>query len=348
MFEVKERLTPEAILDKIDQYLIFKYYCPSFKEVDKHFHSELRKDPNPSAVITYYNNRLWYKDFGSIHKGVDCFGYVMLKYNVNFLQALGIINMDFNLGLNNPIKIEPSLNLLGFPDKVPDYKEKAITDIILQPIFRNWMIQDKEYWYKKYGITKKLLEFYLVRPVVGFNLIYLASNKTLKKTTISKNTITYSYLLAKKFNGIDRYKIYSPLEEKYKKWLSNCSEEILQGFDQLDLHGEDCVITKSLKDVMVLRTFGINSFSPQSENAGIDEKIIINIKKRYNNILLLYDFDNGGILGATKLSEKYSIRKDFIPVQYIGEAKDISDFREKFGKTKTKELLVDYFKLSIK
>lgn len=347
MFEVKPKLTPENILEQVDQYLIFKYYCPGFKEIDKHFHSELRKDPIPSAVITYYNNRLWYKDFGAKHKGVDCFGYVMLKYGVNFYQALGIINLDFNLGLESSLKLKPSLNYIGLPDtKIPDYTKDSHTDIIIKPIFREWIIQDKEYWLDWYGITKETLELFNVSPVTGFKLLYVSSNKTLNEKLILKDKITYSYLLYKKYKSIDRYKIYSPLEEKHKKWITNCDETILQGLDQLPLHGDTLVITKSLKDVMVLYEFGISSIAPQSESSDIEYSKIKMFRNRFINTTLLFDNDTGGCFGSKKLSEKYSLTENFIPEEYLINygIKDISDFRKKFGYEKTKDLLTNYFK----
>ena len=37
MFEVKEKLTKENILSRIDEYSIFKAYCPNFKEIETGF-----------------------------------------------------------------------------------------------------------------------------------------------------------------------------------------------------------------------------------------------------------------------------------------------------------------------
>jgi len=102
MFDVKEPLTKENILEKITEYDIFKAYCPNFQDIDKKFIATLNrtnKEFLPSANITYYRGKLWYKDFGSSDKAMDCFSYIQAKYNASFIQALGIINLDFNLGL---------------------------------------------------------------------------------------------------------------------------------------------------------------------------------------------------------------------------------------------------------
>ena len=100
MFDVKKQLTTENILERISEYDIFKAYCPYFSDIDRKFIAVLNRDKSeklPSANITYYRGKLWYKDFGSSDKAMDCFGYIQAKYKATFVQALGIINLDFNL-----------------------------------------------------------------------------------------------------------------------------------------------------------------------------------------------------------------------------------------------------------
>ena len=48
MFEVKEPLTLENILNKISDYDIFKAYCPNFKEIDKKFIATLNRSKEES------------------------------------------------------------------------------------------------------------------------------------------------------------------------------------------------------------------------------------------------------------------------------------------------------------
>ena len=157
MFEIKDALTVQNILKRVDEYSIFKSYCHNFNEIDKPFVSELRKEDIPSCRIIYSRGRLWYKDFGEADKMVDCFGYIMKKYSLNFIQALGVVNTDFNLGLQQGEILKPSLNLIGLPDK-PEYKEKS--PVKLKVKNREWTKGDVDFWRGNFHIEKETLDIY--------------------------------------------------------------------------------------------------------------------------------------------------------------------------------------------
>ena len=97
----EDHLHTDVILSKITEYDIFVYYIPSFKNLGKKFRSELREDNSPTVSIIAYNNKLLYKDFGNPDHTFDCFNYIRYKYNCNFIDALRIIDCDFNLGLSS-------------------------------------------------------------------------------------------------------------------------------------------------------------------------------------------------------------------------------------------------------
>lgn len=338
MFEVKELLTVENILNRVDAYSIFKTYCNNFTEVGKFFRSEFRDDPNPSVVVRFWNNMLWYKDFGAPHKALNCFEYVSYKYNMSFFETLLKINRDFSLDLADSGRVlsTKTCNVVHKND-IPDYKSAAHDDISIQPIKRDWLLKDRNYWLFNYGIDKTTLNYYNVNPITGLYLKYLTSNEIVKSVFISKYTITYSYELME-YEGIIRYKIYSPYEEGYKKWVSNTNEYILQGWKQLPDRGDLLVITKSLKDVMVLYEHGIPSIAPQSENSFINEKLFNLLLLRFKVIKVLYDNDVPGHVGASKLKLKYNIEDIYVPNE--DNVKDISDFRKKHGHGETDKLLI--------
>ena len=54
----EDHLHTDVILGKITEYDIFTYYCPSFKNLNKKFCSELREDKTPSASIKNWKNNL--------------------------------------------------------------------------------------------------------------------------------------------------------------------------------------------------------------------------------------------------------------------------------------------------
>ena len=339
MFEVLEELTVDNILAKVGEYDIFKAYCPNFKEVGVKFSADDRSDSSPSCMISPYNGSLWYKDFGKSDKAVTCFQYVMNKYGLNFIQSLGVINMDFDLGLKPYIEHVPSLNYIGLPDK-PEITNKLHSkekyDVIIDVNYRKWLSLDGDYWHQRYYLTKNILEYFNINPINKLTL----TKET--KFNINIPIETYAFLIDVE-NSIKRFKIYSPYEnsKKNKKWLSNCKEYHYQGYNQLPWLGEKLVITKSLKDVAVLSLFKIPAIAPQAESILIDYEFFQKLLKRFPTIYMFFDNDKAGIEGSRKNSNNLSIQQRFIP-QDSG-CKDISDFINKYRYNETKSLVKHLF-----
>ena len=107
------------------------------------------------------------------------------------------------------------------------------------------------------------------------------------------------------------------------------------------------MITKSLKDIMVLSLFGIASIAPHGEGTLLPQKAVDEAKKRFKRLVMLYDYDDGGLAGVQKMEKEYNIPYKFIPKHYLElyNVKDISDHIKAFGKDAThkliKELLYD-------
>lgn len=335
MFEVKKELNVSNILHKVGEIDIFKMYCSPFKEVGRKFSSELRDDPNPSAIISEFNGKLWYKDFGETEKAADCFSYIMRKYSITFIEALGMINSDFKLGLQEYVKY----------NKLPYNKEKIKTQFtnlekcvgltqgkqvkIITPIYRNWLNSDVKYWKNNYYIDIARLKRFGVRPIKAF----LLNDKYIKT-----DPTTYIFQVTSE-DGVVYYKIYSPLN-KFNKWLSNCTKNQYLGFDYLPWIGDIVVITKSLKDIMVLSLFDIPAIAPQSESQVISYYIYTNLKRRFKNIFILYDNDVSGRKGTSLTLERYSdIIPIFIPNYTDKITKDISDFIFEYRYNETYKLI---------
>ena len=310
-----DHLHTDVILSKITEYDIFRYYCPNFKELGKKFCSELRKDETPSASIIRWSGNLLYKDFGYPDHTFNCFSYVQFKYNASFINALKIIDCDFNLNLSS--KKEENLftmGYLGFSHNQPKYNEKPT---IIQKKRRSWNKEDANFW-RKYLVSKKILNTFAVEPI---------SHYWVNNNRFTCKSISYAF----KFKN--RYKIYSPYEEK-NKWLSNTKKTDVQGYNQLPNKGERLIITSSLKDVMCLYAAGYHSIAMQSEMQIPNEKLISELKTRFNIIEILYDNDfnnvnNPGQKMADKICDLYGFNNICIPKNY--EVKDPSDLIFKVG-----------------
>jgi len=311
-----DHLHTDVILSKITEYDIFMYYIPSFKELSKKFKSELRDDNSPTVYITMYNGKLLYKDFGNSDHTFDCFNYVKHRYNCSFIDALRIIDCDFNLGLSaNTHEIKFTMGYMAYrQNKTPDFNKQQV---IIRKKKRLWNKQDANFW-SKYLVSKKILIKFAVEPISYY---WINNNRFTCKS------ITYAF----KFKN--RYKIYSPYEDK-NKWLSNTNKTDVQGYNQLPKKGERLIITSSLKDVMCLHSAGYHAIAMQSEMQIPNEKLISELKQRFNTIEILYDNDfnkanNPGQTMAKKICDLYGFKNIYLPNEL--ESKDPSDLVSKVG-----------------
>ena len=304
MYSTKDAITMSLkdILEKLSDYDIYAYYIGKF-QVGKLYNSPLRNsDKNPSfAVFPSRNGSLLFKDHGTGQSGTS----------ITFCKLM--IHTD-----NKTELIKELLKILKHtkPDydckRTIQYNTRSTCDIgIVRQPFTDI---DMEYW-KQYNISEDTLKRYNV-----FSILYFLLNKTVR--FIYKNDCPmYAY----KVNN--HFKIYRPLAPKQTKWRNNLTEDDIQGLSQLDLDPLKTypllIITKSLKDVMVLHEMGYYSISPSSETTFIPDTIYTKLKNKFKHIVLLYDRDETGVLEAKKFSKKYGIDAFFINKKF--KAKDISD-----------------------
>jgi|19_taG_2_1085344.scaffolds.fasta_scaffold00231_25 hypothetical protein len=318
-------LTIKEILKRISEYDIFKYYVGKDFKMGS-ISSPFRKDRNPSFDI--YPSRgtvrkIMYKDHTTGDTG-SCFDLVMIMHAVGFGKALDIINHDFNLELGSNYKsISPSKGFVGKVNNVDISKLEVETKI--RVVRRDWNSSiDKEYW-SQYGITCKTLKLFNVAPLEA----YFINNRCFR---LSKRSCVYCY-----YFGNYKYKILQPTSNL--KWLSNASFDIIQGWHMLPEKGDLLIITKSLKDVMVFYELGISAIAPQGEGVIPSEKVINELKKRFDTIVSNYDFDRVGIKGALKMRRLYNIPAYMFNASY--DVKDVSDFVKNYSLTQLKQTIND-------
>ena len=86
---------------------------------------------------------------------------------------------------------------------------------------------------------------------------------------------------------------------------------------------------------------GFPAIAPQGETMHFNETIIIDLKKRFKNIIVIYDNDDTGVKFSTKLTNELNLKYWNIPKSY--EEKDPTDFHKVHGKDMTNELLKTIF-----
>lgn len=317
-----ERLSKENILEKTSQEEILRYYIGTDFTINKAFRSPLRKDQVPSFVVySLSNGELRFKDFNGAQG--SCFDLVMILHKVSFIEALNIINKDFNLKLNG------NSNTTTYQRQYKEYKPDKIeyNKKLLQFKPQVFTKKDIEYW-GSYNITKQTLEKYKV-----FSAKYIFLNKNLILRYNNYNPI-YCY----KFDN--NIKVYRPFADKGEyKWMSNVTKEDIQGYDALDFSRNILIITKSLKDVMCLHEMGFSSIAPQAEGNRNQYEAIDNIAMHFDSIVILFDNDDTGIKGAENLQEYLSMESKVIFIKNIANVKDISDHVKHHGLNISKNLI---------
>lgn len=313
MYSLNDPLTKETILNGFSQEQIFQHYLGIEVVFGRLIKSPLRKDAKPTCSFYYKNNTLYFRDFAGYFWG-DCFSLVMKLENCSFYEAL--------------TKIYYSMKPTPQP-KLTIKKDRTHSVLVKK---REWNKIDIDYWYQ-YNITTSLLDYYSVIPCEN---VWIQKNGTTKLyyTWTGKNP-TYAY----KFDHGD-YKVYNPLIKKFYMIKGH-----LEGYNQLPRTGEVLIITKSLKDVMCLRSFGVLAIAKSGESAIFTKEQYEELSKRFKTIYSLFDYDYAGICAANKIKKEFNIRPYFIPFKRLTfdrpnlEVKDISDFNKEYGTVKTRKII---------
>jgi len=311
-------LTKENVLKHLDSYQLFKAYCKNFKVIDRMFKSELREEVNASCHIIVWKGDLLYKDFGEEH-GYRVFDYISKKFNINFQGVLDIINRDFNLGLGSINSNR--LTTLNLPSKsnfkVTDF-EKRPTIIQIHP--RRWTKADREYW-GQYDIPPILLKYHRVYSIDSYRI---DSNK-IDNGYYRVNPYQLAYSMDYYWHkGIFRRKLYFPQNKERYRFISNVDSTIVQGWSLLPKNGSKILfITKSYKDILTFNLLGYWAIAPNSEHSYIPEHVMNKLKKRFNNIYVWFDNDEGGIEGGKRFAKTFDLLFTCNP---LNEPKDPSDY----------------------
>jgi len=317
------------ILNNIDQLSIYSFYCSDITAYKDTINSPLRKDNVPSFNVFVSGQKVIYKDFGTGDSG-DVFEFVGKLFYISFTQVVDKILLDFGY-LKNALSITNEYRQILEREKV-----KQITRVSLRANVLPWDKNSYSFW-KQYGINLSTLKLF---KVFNINIIYYGDNFWKQS---SYNNPIYGYLFHK--DNEFTWKFYLP-KSKEMKWCSNIDRSILQGWEVLPKKGELLIITKSLKDVMVLYELGYNSIAIQSESSSIKPQIAEELKSRFEKIYSLMDFELAGVKSANKMKKDFSIKYKFLQnfrTRSNGE-KDISDVYLLKGKEYTINKLKQLFK----
>lgn len=293
------------------------------------FISPLRTDREPTC--SFYKTAsgdLILNDFNGSFCG-NFISVVMYKFNCNYYKALQIIANDFGLIKRKNIKVNPPK--IEYSGEVLEENKTASIRVEIKDFTEKELL-----WWKSFGITLETLKNFKVYSCKNIFLNHNFFSYSTEKTPM------YGYYGGKR-NGLEMWRIYTPSKKKFK-FLSNWNKCMIQGANMLPETGDFIVITKSMKDVMVLYEFGIPAVAPNSESTFVSDNQLKKLKERFKKVIILYDNDLAGIHAMNKFRKNKDVLCMWLP---RNKAKDISDYFKAYGKNKTLEL-INYGKKRIK
>ena len=321
-FSFQPKITKELILSRFSEEQLMEYYLhiPVKKGL---FRSPLRRDKQPTC--SFYRNKsgtLVFKDFAT-GQHLNVFDVVQSIFRCDYFEALRIIANDFGIVRDNALHKNPGKINLN-PIKIKD-KEISKIQIEIQEFTDNELK-----WWGRYGITRDILrrfDVYSCKHVFLNDQLFAESQQ---------HCPIFGYY-GKKYQGLELWRCYFPKRTSFR-FITNWPSKKIQGYDQLPKKGKLLVITKSMKDSMCLYSCGITACAPNSENLFISDKVLEDLKSRFENIVVFYDNDRPGLYNMAKIRREHpELTYIFIPKKY--GSKDISDFYKDHGRKETLNLI---------
>lgn len=308
----------DEILERVDEYTLYCFYLGYQPSIGKTYHSPVRRviglpdDDSPSFGIYEATSRtilshefVWRdnanKQVGNIFKLVQ----LLFRYETR-RQAMLKVMSDFGVGGSNS-------------DPKPTIEKVYQEPIDITVNHRNFNQYDYWYW-NQFNVDRNTLDRFNVKPISCY---WLTASQTVPKFPKGKG---YDYQIW------DKHQLYFPEQERHRKFRNNLTEACVFGFLQLRYTSPLLVITKAMKDVMTLSSFGYEAIAPRGENIMLPKEAIAYMKRKYRRIIILFDND-----GKHKGNE-YEFEKVFVP-QIIETDKDPSDFTKNHGTQEAASML---------
>lgn len=309
--ELKLKVTFKDLFNKFSQEQIMEYYFGEYIRLNRSYTNPFRKDQSPSCRFFYKEGKLLFNDFAA-SRVFDCFDIAAQRVGQPITPGEILQEMSTLTKENVP---RPQIKYRKEFDQAKD----TVIKVEITPFLE----KDYQFW-NQFNIGVETLKKFNVRKVnrswINGRLVYIAT----------PSDPCYRYIEG------DRIKLYRPTNIKYK--FRNNYNIILEGVNFLPKTGEYLILTKAMKDVMVLSTLGLPAICPTSESRLIEPEHLMPFFERFKYIVVWYDADEVGNHMADIMYEKY---KEFGLVKLehnIKLGKDVSDIVKAHGITKLEEL----------
>jgi len=322
----KIKLTSDAVLEKISEYDIFKFYMPTHDwKLNKVTYSPFRQENNPSFVIGNKRGFVSFIDFADTSRRGNCFDFVKLLFNLStFDDVLRLIDRDFGLGI------------LGKPTEdykriVSEYKQPELEKrySLIQVKTRKFTQEELAYWNLYHQDLQDLRD----NSIYSIKELYLNKSKFPLKDT----DIRFGYLYEGQY-----WKIYRPFADKKNKWMpNNVPITTMDGKEDI----KNCsvaFINKSKKDYMVMKKVFPCSCAVQNEGIGcFSHENVEFLKANSDKQILSFDSDVTGVSNSQQITKLFDFEYANVPRKYLIEGiKDWADL----AKTHGLKAIEDYLK----
>lgn len=290
-------LTKDVVLDYLTQERIFQHYMNSYIDINVLHKNPLRPDNHPRCQFKYGENGvLYFMDYSPKSRmSVDCFGYVMKLYNVDFLDALRIIARDFDLeSIYNGTKKRPDwMNIVNNSRDNTIMLSETKYDFTV----RDWTIPPMRFW--RTALPELKTKFLID------NGIYLIDELFINDSRVRDEKLIFLYKLKDDFT---HYQLYKP--SKFIKGNKHISvtDRSLFFTEKLNRKLNYAVIIKSVKDYVCGKAMELNSACVLSENLlthKTDIELMKNLTEEFDYVFTLFDNDRAGKLASLQYKKEY-------------------------------------------
>jgi DNA primase len=325
MIKGKKRvtLTTDAILTRISEYDIFRYYMPdkSFK-LNVATYSPFRQENNPSFLIGTKKGYISFIDFADVNKRGDCFTFVKLLYNLSTHDdVLRMIDRDFGLGIASDAPTGDHERI------VATYKQPELTkrNALIQVVTRKFNNEELQYWNQYH----QSLDDLRANNVYAVKKLYL--NKSL--FFLKETELVFGYF----YDG--HWKIYRPYATRNNKWMpNNVPITAMDGKNDI-INCRIAFINKSKKDHMVIKKVFPCSCAVQNEGIGcFSPENVEFLKANSDTQILSFDSDVTGVQNSQQITKLFDFGYCNVPKKYA-PAKDWADVAKLHGLKEVEKIL---------
>lgn len=324
----RELLTEEAILSRISEYDIYRFYLGRDFKVNRPMHSPMpgRKDNDPSFLIGNKHGFLYHIDFGDSSFRGRCMDFVkQINMMSDYFEVLLKVDRDFGLGISSETEVKDYKKIIS--EYKPDKSLPKSYSLIQCKVRRIFHTNELEWW-KQFYQNETDLRRENIFPVTEHWLDY-------ERVSVSRTEMVFGYLYD------DKWKVYRPqAKTKRQKWLTNVRNDKMEGLENIT-NCKNAIITKSKKDKMVISKIFPCVCAVQSENvASINDENLEYLRKNSKVQWINFDSDAPG----KKASWAYTTEFNFKHINVPDDLFPIKDFAD-MAKEKGLDSVKEYFKL---